>query len=86
MLKLLQIARFELYAGTPANQVSVLPAPFTRQSVRSAVAVITARNLVAEAPVRQADQAAVCKAAPRRYRCLAGAAHLRVLRTAWNWI
>ena len=31
--------------------------------------IITARNLLAEAPAGQPDRAVACKAAPRRYRC-----------------
>ena len=48
--------------------------------------IITARNLPAEVPAGQPDRAAACKAAPRRCRCLAGAAYLTAPRTASNWI
>jgi hypothetical protein len=48
--------------------------------------IITARNLLAEAPAGQPDRAVACKAAPRRCRCLAGAAYLTAAWTAANWI
>ena len=47
--------------------------------------IITARNLLAEAPAGRPDRAVARKAAPRRCRCSAGAAYLTAAPTASNW-
>ena len=48
--------------------------------------IITARNLLAEAPAGQPDRVVACKAAPTQCRCSAGVACLTAPRTASNWI